>query len=176
MNTPACVRRSFTLALVLSVLPSLAVTQTATRSEARIVTADELEQRAAALLDQPQRYSEAARLFKESAEMRAETDPRAVSALMKSAHLFHYANRLFDARKAMEQAAERALAGGDVVSASKARVEAALFAHKQGKTNEAERLGRSALHLAESPLLSAEQRDAIVTRLRSNPVTAALVD
>ena len=167
-------RTALTLTMALSVLSTGSATQIAVRTAP--VTADELEQRATALLDQPARYSEAARLFKESAALRSASDPRAVESLTKAAHLYHYAGRLFDARKTMERAAQRALANGDVLTASQANVEAALFAHKQGKRAYANRLGRTALKLAASPLLTADQRASIVGRLRTNPSVAAIAE
>ncbi|HEY0674535.1 MAG TPA: hypothetical protein VGD27_19820, partial [Longimicrobiales bacterium] len=165
-----CTRRvigsTVTLLFALSALPAAAAAQTAINTSAA-PSADQLEERATALHDQIGRYSEAARLYKASAALRAETDPRAVESLAMAAHLYHYANRLFDARKTMEQAARRALARGDVMRASHANLEAALFAHKQGRQAQAERLGRTALKLAESPLLTDEQRAAIINRVRS---------
>ena len=161
------------LTVAMSVLPNATAAQNATKSATS--AADELKERAAKLLDQPARYSEAARLYQESAALRAPSDPRAIDELTTAAHLFHYANRLLDARRAMELAARRALADGDVVRASQATVEAALFAHKQGSNAHTQRLGRAALKLAASPLLTAEQRAALVARLRSDPAVAALV-
>jgi hypothetical protein len=178
MNT-ATSRSTLTLVIALSVFPAHSAAQNPAFISARALTitsADELQDRATALHGEPGRYAEAAQLHKQSAALRAATDPRAVESLMMAAHLYHYTNRLFDARKTMEQAAQRALAGGDIVRASQANIEAALFAHKHGKASEADRLGRIALGLAESPLLSAEQRTSIVGRLRANPSTAALVD
>jgi hypothetical protein len=163
-----------TLTMALSVLSTGAATQNVVSTKA--ITPDELEERAAALLVQPARYGEAARLYQDAAALRNVSDPRAVEALMKAAHLYHYANRLFDARKAMEQAARRALANGDVVAAAQANVEAALFAHKQGKQAQANRLGRTALQLATSPLLTAHQRASIIGRIRANPSVAAIAD
>jgi hypothetical protein len=177
-------KRTFcTGALVLimtsSLLPSLIVAQTTIKASApttRAALADEIQQRAAALHDQPRRYSEAAWLYRESAALRAATDPRAIESLATAAHLYHYANRLFDARKTMEQAARQALARGDVVRASVANLEAAFFAYKQGNQAQANRLGRAALRLADSPMLTPEQRALIVNRLRSSPAVAALVE
>jgi hypothetical protein len=75
----------------------------------------------------------------------------------------------------MEQAAQRALAGGDVVRASQANLDAAYIAHKQGTKAQVQRLGRTALRLAESPLITVEQRQLLVSRIRSTPAVAAVV-
>ena len=144
---------TLTLMTALSVLPARAATQTVSQAAAPLIAisrADQLEKQAAALHDNLERYVEAARLYKQSASLRSEADPRAVDALTMAAHLFHYANKISDARRTMEQAAERALAGGDVWRASLANLEAALFAYKQGNWTQTERLGRKALQLAES--------------------------
>jgi hypothetical protein len=134
--------------------------------------ADALQDSAAKWNDQPARYSEAAALYRQSAALRSWADPRAVEALAKAAHLYGYANRLSDARKIMEQAAQRALAGGDVVRASQANLDAAFFAQKQGNKVEVDRLGRTALRLAESPLISADQKELILRRVKSSPAVA----
>jgi hypothetical protein len=176
MRTRNYIRFALTLTVALSGLPARVSSQTAIKASGSITVlprADVLEIQATALHDQLNRYSEAARLHKESAALRSATDPRAVESLVTAAHLYHYANRLFDARKTMEQAANRALARGDVVRASIASVEAAFFAYKQGNLSQTERLGRKALKLAESPLLTPEQRAYIVNRLR-DPTAAAL--
>jgi hypothetical protein len=170
---------TLTLMTALSVLPARAVTQTVSPAATPLIAisrADQLEKQAAALHDDMTRYVEAARLYKQSASLRSETDPRAVDALTIAAHLFHYANKMSDARKTMEQAAQRALAGGDVWRASVANLEAALFAYKQGNWAQTERLGRKALQLAQSPLLTEAQRASIVNRLTSNPAVAALAN
>src|SRR5215204_5097243 len=70
------------------------------------------------------RAAEAARLHVESARMRQSDDPQAVNCLTLAAHLFSYSNRPMQARKTMEQAAERALAMGNVALAGRAYVEA----------------------------------------------------
>jgi tetratricopeptide (TPR) repeat protein len=170
---------ALTVMTALSALPGRAVAQTVSQAAAPLIAisrADQLEKQAAALHDDMTRYVEAARLYKQAASLRSETDPRAVDVLMLAAHLFHYANKMSDARKTMDQAAQRALAGGDVWRASVANLEAALFAYKQGNWAQTERLGRKALQLAQSPLLTEEQRASIVNRLTSNPAVAGLAN
>jgi hypothetical protein len=101
------------LAAALTILPALAQSQKVSSAQPG-PTADELEARAAALHEQPARYAEAARLYKRAAQLRGEHDPIALKDLRMAAYLFGYSNQLFDARKAMESVAERALARGDV--------------------------------------------------------------
>lgn len=138
--------------------------------------ADALQDSAARLHDQPARYSEAAWLYRESAALRPWADAQAVEALASAARLYGYANRFTDARKIMEQAAQRALARGDVVRASQANLDAAFFADRQGKKGLVARLGRSALALAESPLINEEQRSVILKRIKSSPAVASVLE
>ena len=178
MRTQRYLVATLTVTFALSAFPARALTQTAVKSALTVqpmTPAEELEQQAAVLHDEIARYAEAARLYREAASRRSSTDPRAVESLSTAAHLFHYANRLFDARKTMEQAAQRALARGDVIRASIAYLEAALFAYKQGNLAESGRLGRNALKLTSSPLLTEEQRGSILSRLRAQAAVAALV-
>jgi hypothetical protein len=139
--------------------------------------ADALEAKAAKLHDKPARYAEAAWMYREAAALRPYADARAVEALATAARLYGYANRFIDARKTMEQAAQRALARGDVVRASQANLDAAFFAAKQGKTGLVQRLARNALNLAESPLINAEQREDILRRIKSaSPAVAGALE
>jgi hypothetical protein len=139
----------------------------------RIARAIELQEQAVALHPQPARATDAARLHKQSAYLRNRNDPEAVQSLAMAAHLFGYAKRPLEARRTMEEAAERALAMGDVVGAAHAYVEASFFADKQKNHVETERLGKKALLLARSPLLAGDQRDAIRKRVRSDPTLAS---
>jgi hypothetical protein len=175
--------RTHTIVSVISLagvllLPGAATSQTAAKSSqpiSRSARAIELQERAIALHEQPARAAEAARLHKLSASLRNANDPEAVQSLAMAAHLFGYAKRPLEARKTMEDAAERALAMGDVVRAAQAYVEATFFAVKQQNRSETERLGRKALLLAGSPLLGADQRTVIMRRIRSNPSLAVLL-
>ena len=137
--------------------------------------AEALVEKAARLNDQPARYAEAAWLYRESAALRSPTDPRAIEALAKAAHLYGYANRFYDARRMMEQVAEHALAGGDVARASQATLDAAFFAAKQGKTVHVNRLGRAALRLIGSPGVDPAQKQLILARIKAAPAVAAIV-
>ncbi len=141
----------------------------------RIAQAVALEDQAVALHAQPGRAFEAAYLHLRSASLRDPGDPAAVQSLAMAAHLLGYADRPLEARRAMEQAAERALALGDIVRAASAYTEAAFFAQKANSKDQVNRLGRKAILLASSPLLRAEERQAILGRFRTNPTFAVLV-
>ena len=140
---------------------------------ARAARAIELQEQAVALHSQPARAAEAARLHRASAYLRNPEDAEAVQSLAMAAQLFGYAKRPREAQRTMEEAAERALAMGDVVRAAQAYVEASFFAHQQKNRGETQRLGRKALLLTSSPLLAADQLAAIMTRIRLNPALAS---
>jgi len=137
--------------------------------------ASEFEERAVELHRDVTRAAESARLHRRSAELRAASDPEAIESLALAAHLFGYAHQLSEARRTMEQAAERALAIGDVARAANAYLEAAFFAEHQKQRSEVERLGRKALLLAGSPLLPDDQRKTITDRIRFDVSLASLL-
>ena len=170
-----------TLAVALSCFATFQtlVAQTALQFAAapaeNIDRAAEIEQRAVELHSDVTRAAEAARLHHWSAELRAAADPNAVESLAMAAHLFGYAHRPKEARKTMEQAADRALAMGDVARAAHAYLEAAFFADVLKQRSEVERLGKKALLLANSPLLPDDQRKAITDRIRFDASLASLL-
>ena len=172
-------RTQFSAIAIVSVLatgPALVKGQTATTAEqiSRVAHALELEQRAKDLHADPARAGVAARLHRQSAHLRSANDPEAVESLAMAGYLFSYAKRPLDARKTMEEAAERALAMGDVFRAARAYVEAAFFADEQQDRGETTRLGRKALLLASSTRITAEERTSIVQRIRTSSALASL--
>jgi hypothetical protein len=138
------------------------------------VKAEELQNQATLLHADPARAAEAARLHKESAHLRSASDPAAIESLALAAHLYSYAGRQSAARQTMEEAAERALAMGSVLRAARAYVDAAFFADEQHDRADTARLGRKALLLAGSSLLTADERSTITTRIRTNPTLASI--
>jgi hypothetical protein len=164
------------LVSVLATVPARGQSQTATTPEqvSRLAHALELEQRAKALHTNPERASVAARLHRQSAHLRRANDPEAVESLAMAAYLFSYDNRPLAALNTMEEAADRALAMGDVFRAARAYVEAAFLADKQQDHAETTRLGRKALLLASSTRITAEERTSIVKRIRTSSALASL--
>jgi hypothetical protein len=160
----------------LATVPARVQSQTATTPEqiSKLAHALELEQRAKELHADPTRASEAARLHRQSAHLRSANDPEAVESLAMAAHLFSYAQRPLAARNTMEEAADRALAMGDVFRAARAYVEAAFLADKQQDRAETTRLGRKALLLAGSTRITAEERASIIKRIRTTSALASL--
>jgi hypothetical protein len=161
----------FAFVLAAVAFPSFAAAQTSVKASVNssaYTKAIELRQEAVALYDQPARAIDAARLHILEAKHRTTRDPEGVEALVMAAHMFNYAKRPLEARRAMEQAAVRALSIGNVTRAAQAYTDAAFLAQQRNNVHDMQRLGRKALWLSDSPQLSADQREAIRTRLTQN--------
>src|SRR5262245_65111269 len=171
-------RRFIAIAIVsaLAAVPARIQSQTVAMPEqiSRMAHALELEQRAQELHPDLSRAGVAARLHRQSAQLRSANDPEAVESLALAAYLFSYAKRPLAARKTMEEAADRALAMGDVFRAARAYVEAAFFADQQQDRVETTRLGRRALLLAGSSRITEEERTSIRNRIRTSSALANL--
>ncbi|HEX6559524.1 MAG TPA: hypothetical protein VF021_08675 [Longimicrobiales bacterium] len=137
--------------------------------ERMAVRADSLHALAVQMQQDPARMTDAARLLKEEVKLRQREDPSAVDNLMLAAHLLFVARRPLEARHALEDAGERALAAGDVQRAALAFIEAAFVADKEGNKAETQRLGHRAEMLSISELLTPEQRQEIARRIRRVP-------
>ncbi len=144
------------------------------RAQDNAPTADQLQARAQALYPSPDLYPVAARLFQRSAAMRAPGDPRAVDALAMAARLLTYSGQYGRARAAMESAAERALADGDVVTAAYRFADAAYIAGNYAHTTRAEDLVERVVWLASVPGLSAGQRQDMLERLGPTALPSAI--
>jgi hypothetical protein len=166
------------LAIALITLPARAPAQTVevkASGTAAGTRAAELNRQAVALYSVPARAGDAARLHVQEVSLRTASDPEAVTALVMAANLYSYSKQPITARKTMERAAERALAIGDVVTAAQAFTNAAFLAHENNNASETQRLGRKAVLLSESPVLSQEERTTIRNRFRVSPVFASLL-
>lgn len=157
-----------TMAVIL--LPGTGRSQTRAKessSEMRLERAERVRQQAVQLHStRPNR--EVAALHQLSASLRSADDPEAVNCLIVAAHLLDYGKRPIEARATMEAAARRALAMGDVVRAADAYANAAFLARKHKNRPETLRLGKQALLLTASPLLTEQQREAVRYRIRTS--------
>jgi hypothetical protein len=158
-----------------AVAPSFAQTSVKASSSSALAKAIATHDSAVSLYSQPTRARDAARLHMREVRYRDARDPEAVEALIMAANLLNYSNELWSARKTMEQAAERALNIGDVVTAAQAYTNATFIAAKGNNHSEVQRLGRKAVLLAESPLIDPQQRAAIRNRFQVNPRFAELL-
>ena len=130
--------------------------------------ADSLHKAAAALVT-AHRYGDAARLHRRSAQLRDADDPLAFRCLKEAAALEYATGDRTSARTDMAAAAAQALARGELRDAALAYVDAAWIAPEQKNPRQVWELGHRAEMLADSPLLSASDRLAIMQRIERAP-------
>jgi hypothetical protein len=126
-----------------------------------------LRAQAEELYSQPKHWKKAARLLEQSAQLRAVNDPETYSCLMYAGRLRAAVNDLAGARVDLEHAAAHALARGEIIEAAHAYIDAAHVASSQKNSAAARELVQRATLLAESPLLTAEQKQILESRLKA---------
>jgi tetratricopeptide (TPR) repeat protein len=126
--------------------------------------AEALKAQAEQLFDQPARWVEAARLLEKSVEYRPATDAEIHASLMTAASIWLNAGDQERAYSAARRAGENAHDRGAVPDAAHAFISAAAVAAGLGHRREADALMDRARMLAESPLLSQQQRSRILAR------------
>lgn len=117
----------------------------------------------------------AAELRERAAELRAIDDPAATVSLYWAARDRYYSGNRKAARALMEQAAERALAMGDVLNAATAFTEAAYISADLKDGDRMRTLAGKARLLASSPMLSDDQRFQLRTRLAKSDAPIGVV-
>jgi hypothetical protein len=117
----------------------------------------------------------AARLREEAAGLRTEDDPAGTVSLYWAARDRYYSGDAKTARVLMEKAADRALAMGDVLNAVTAYTEAAYICADIKDGDHMRTLATKARLLANSPLLTADQRDQLRTRLAKSDAPVGVV-
>jgi hypothetical protein len=130
--------------------------------------ADSLHQAAAALVT-AHRWRDAAALHRRSAALRGDDDPLAFRCLQEAAALAYATGDRSRARADMTVAAEHALARGELKAAALAYLDAAWIAQEQRNPRQVYTLGHRAELLADSPLLQAHDRAAILQRIDRAP-------
>ena len=135
------------------------------RVTASLAYADGLALRAESLATVLTSFKEAADLFERSADARTASDPRAVSCLRSAATLRYNSGNKRKGLGLMEKAADRAIRLGDVVTAANSYIDAAVIAAELKQGDRARELGERAPLLTKSPLLSEEQRGALMYRM-----------
>ncbi|CAN5711210.1 hypothetical protein BH23GEM11_BH23GEM11_15590 [soil metagenome] len=128
-------------------------------------TAAELEARAWAMRDQVDRRREAARLYRQAADLREVSDPMKVESLREASRMSFYAGRTHRALADASEAARLALRQGDVVVAAHIHMDAAWLAAELGDAATAGQHLADARMLAASPLLAQSQRVDLLSRL-----------
>ena len=120
---------------------------------------------AESMMTERSHYREAADLLKEASALTPVEDGARADDLHLAASLLFYAGAIGTAQDIMVQAADAALARGDILVAANALVDAGWLASQRHGAADARTLAFRALHLAASPLLSDDQRDAIRKRV-----------
>lgn len=126
---------------------------------------DDAHVRAEALYGVPGRWSDAGELHEAAARRLPDNDAAQYFGFRQAAILYAHADAPARARRAMEKAASVAEATGDVVVAAHAWVDAAFLAIEEGYPGKRRELVRNAGRLAQSELLSDEQRREILQRI-----------
>jgi hypothetical protein len=144
--------------------PSSASAQYRLPEVVAVAKADSLHAAAVILAQRMDRWRDAARLHQQSAALRPADDSLGFRCFRQAAQLSYGKNDLSNAQSSMTEAAAQALARGDVVRAAHAYADAAWLANEQHRAGDVWTLGRQAEILAGSPLLSREQRAAILKR------------
>ena len=154
--------------LAIVALPAAASAQYQLPTLTSAARADSLHEAAAALVT-AHRYGDAARLHRRSAQLRDADDPLGFRCLKDAAALEWAAGDRSAARTDMTAAAGQALARGDLREAALAYVDAAWIAQEQKNPRQVWELGHRAEMLADSPLLGAADRAAIMGRIERAP-------
>ena len=129
--------------------------------------ARELRAQAEALFSQPRQWRKAVRLLEESARLRDASDPDAYMCLLYAGRIEAALGDLSGARENLEKAAAHAMARGSLVEAAHAYIDAAHVAADAKQVDIAKTLIQRATLLAQSPLLTAEQKAGLSARLPS---------
>ena len=129
---------------------------------------------AEALFEQPARYSEAAGLMVRAAQLRGPSDARAIKELTFAGKLYAYTRDYVQARTALENAAVRALALGQVVDAAHSYLDAAFMAQELADWSSVRELARRAKNLADYAHLDGAVRLDILKRIGPDRIVATV--
>jgi hypothetical protein len=164
-------------AVLVAALPTVLVAQSASGDPGPVVDlerAERLEADAWGHLnrDSPN-YRRAGRLFQQAAASRAVDDRQALESLRMAGLVTYYGKDLRRSRSIMVERAERALRLGEVDQAANAYIDAAFLAVELRDGGAALAFAENARMLADSPFLSAGQRNNLAHRLGEGRATVA---
>jgi hypothetical protein len=174
MSSTFAQRLSAGVLLVTLALPVTAAAQYQLPTVISSFKADSLHEAAEALVT-AHRYRDAARLHRRSAELRPAEDPLGFRCLSEAGALVYAAGDRSAARRNLVLAADHALARGDLRNAAMAYLDAAWIAQEQRNSRQTYELGHRAELLADSPLLGASDRLAIMQRIKRPTLAMRLV-
>jgi len=173
--TPSFTNRLSTAGVLLATLglPAAAAAQYQLPTITSSARADSLHEAAVALVA-AHRWGDAARLHRRSAQLRDADDPLGFRCLKDAAALAYASGDRSGARSDMAAAATQALARGDLREAALAYLDGAWIAQEQKNPRQVWELGHRAEMLADSPLLGAADRAAILRRIERAPEAVRL--
>jgi hypothetical protein len=150
-------------AMQFSPAPAVAYDPTPNLDRAR-----QLQQQAEALFSEPKQWKKAARLLEQSAALREASDPELYTCLIYAGRIRSSVGDFAAGRVDLEKAASSALARGAIVEAAHAYIDAAHVAIVERNGPAAKDLVARAQLLAQSPMLSADQKSILNTRLKTS--------
>jgi hypothetical protein len=124
-----------------------------------------VEAQAKALHDQPKQYRRAAELYVQASDLREASDPQRVENRKMAARLYFLSGNVARARVVMEDAANTALAAGNLVQAAHTYLDASVLARDDRAPGDANRLAQKAELLMASPLVSDAERKDVLGRI-----------
>lgn len=130
-----------------------------------LALADALHTEAVALYETPARWEEAADLHLEAAESLPLNSVESFTGFDRAARLFFYVDEFGQARRAMEEALEVALATGDLVTSAHVAIDVAFIANQEGYSGKKREAVALARKLAGSPLVNEADRADILGRI-----------
>jgi hypothetical protein len=167
MTTHSFQNRAFSVALaaVMGLAAFSMPSSAGAQEEWGIGRAEGMEAEARSLADQKDQWEKAAWLYRSAASLRPEGDLEAVEDLQMAGKLAWYTEDADQAMKDLENAAERAMEGGDVFTAANLLVDAAWVATRTGDHTKARDLaGKAEIH-AGAPVLSDQVRNRVTDRV-----------
>ena len=111
-------------------------------------------------------WGKSARLYEESAELRADGDHLGAMSYELAGRAYFFDGKPRRASRMWEEAGNRALIVGDVIGSARNYLHAAVAANENGDRTRAVVLGWKAYRLTESELLSSQERDLIRQHLQ----------
>jgi hypothetical protein len=160
--------KSFALGCLLALVAAAPVTgQTQGFTAERKVQQDAagIEAQARVLQEQPKQYRRAAELYMQASDLRTPAEPERIADRKMAARLFFYSGNTARARVVMEQAADWALAAGDILQAAHTYLDASVLARDSRASGEANRLAGKAELLTQSPVIAESARQEVLARI-----------
>ncbi len=137
------------------------------------VLQNDLHQTAISLYEFPSYWKLAGDLHKRAADALPRNDAEQFFGFNRAAVLYFHAGEFVDARRSMEDAAQVAVATGDMYVAANTYVDAAFIAIAESYAGKKREFVSEARKLADSPWVTAEEKAEILVRIEGAPAGPA---